>query len=195
MQEAKTMLFFLTLTILSGCLNPPPAATLILDFDDQANTIGRVGYVQEFDNADLNAATGTITVVHDLDTNSVVSRIYDNEKEEILPDESQILDVNRMLINVISFMPLPGTWEALIVSGNQDNNATVIFDFSNADLVDGTTTIKHGLGNQYVQVKVSDNLGNIIWPDEITYLNIEDLNIDVTSFAPIPGTWRAIITP
>lgn len=194
MPDAKTPLFFLALVILSGCINPP-AATLILDFDDQATTIGRVGYVQEFDNADINAATKTLTVVHDLDTNKVVSRIYDNEKEEILPDESRIIDVNRMEIDLKSFMPIPGNWEALIVSANQDNNATIIFDFSNADLTDGTTTINHGLERQYLQVKVSDNLGNLIWPDEITYLNNNDLNIDVSSFAPIPGTWRAIITP
>lgn len=160
---------------------------------DDDITVGRVGHTETFANGDLSA--GVLSIAHSLDTNRVSAKVYDGEHVQVLPDNVQVTDGNNMDVNVLSFTPILGTWTVLVISGNQDLNATTVFDFDNSDLDNGQVTINHNLGKKYVAVKVVNDEDKVVIEDETVYLSANDLNVDLSSFGTIAGTWRVIVTP
>jgi len=68
--------------------------------------------------------------------------------------------------------------------------------FTNSDLSSGMVTFTHNISAQYnvVHVSIKDNLNNDIEPDDIKYISPNDVQIDLTSFVPIPGTWSILVT-
>lgn len=73
--------------------------------------------------------------------------------------------------------------------------STLIFrtSFTNASLVGGVYTANHNLGNQIVLVQVFDENNQQVVPDDITLTSTTALDIDLTSFGTIAGTWNLIV--
>ena len=65
--------------------------------------------------------------------------------------------------------------------------------FDNDDLVDGVLTVTHNLGIRYNIVQVFDNNFEQILPDSITLDSTTECSIDLSSFAPISGTWYVVV--
>lgn len=65
--------------------------------------------------------------------------------------------------------------------------------FINSDLTAGVLTVTHNLGHKYCQVQVFDNNDKKINPDEIELTGNNDLDIDLTSYGTISGTWRVVV--
>jgi len=65
--------------------------------------------------------------------------------------------------------------------------------FTNSDLTSGVLSVTHNLGQKYVQCQVFDNNDKLITPDDITLVDTSSLNIDLTSFGTLTGTWNVII--
>lgn len=68
--------------------------------------------------------------------------------------------------------------------------ATYNIAFTNGDLSSGILTVTHNLGFDYPLLGIYDNNNKIIEPDEITYVNSNSVQIDLSSFGTISGTWR-----
>jgi hypothetical protein len=61
--------------------------------------------------------------------------------------------------------------------------------FTAANLVGGLMSITHLLNNQYPLVVIYNDLGKIIYPDDVTGTSTTVSTIDLTTFT-ISGTWR-----
>ena len=69
----------------------------------------------------------------------------------------------------------------------------VVFPITQADLVAGVFPAVHNLGNQYVTYKLYDDTDLDTQPDDATALNVNELDVDLTNFQPIPGIWHLIV--
>jgi hypothetical protein len=65
--------------------------------------------------------------------------------------------------------------------------------FTNASLVSGVLTVTHNLGQPYCEVRIYDNTGKTVIPDEITATNANSLSIDLTTFGTLSGTWNVVV--
>ena len=65
--------------------------------------------------------------------------------------------------------------------------------FTSATLASNLLTVTHNLGQQFVQVSVTDNNNNYIEPDNVTMTSTTVTTIDFTSFATITGTYNVVV--
>jgi len=65
--------------------------------------------------------------------------------------------------------------------------------FTNASLVSNALTVAHNLGQQFVQVMVTDNTNAIVQPDNIVMTNSSNTTVDLTSFGTLTGTWNVVV--
>lgn len=65
--------------------------------------------------------------------------------------------------------------------------------FVNADLTAGVLTVTHNLGQLTQQVSVSDENGEVIGPDVVTFVDVNSLTIDLSTFGVIAGTWNVVV--
>jgi hypothetical protein len=66
-------------------------------------------------------------------------------------------------------------------------------NFVAGNLVAGSLTVTHNLGQQIVLVQVSNNLNQVITPDSVTLTSTSALTISFASFIPLVGTWNVIV--
>lgn len=79
-------------------------------------------------------------------------------------------------------------------SGNTpDTDIQYIYPFTNSDLVSGYVTITHEMDQQYVSVQVFNNDDRLVIPDDVQLPATNTVVINLSGFAPISGTWRAVI--
>ena len=79
------------------------------------------------------------------------------------------------------------TWEA-------PPNTSYREAFDDGDLTAGVLTVTHNLGVRYHNVSVYDNSGvKIGEPDAVTDSSTTALTVDLTSFAPLTGTWNVVV--
>lgn len=65
--------------------------------------------------------------------------------------------------------------------------------FTSSQVALGLITIQHGLGEQHVIVQVSNNLNQVIVPDQITLTDATSCVINLSSFGTITGVWHVVI--
>lgn len=70
------------------------------------------------------------------------------------------------------------------------SNTTYEASFVDGDLSSGVLTVTHNLNEQFVDVQVVDDNNKLIQPDDITFSSTTALNIDLSSFTPLNGTWN-----
>jgi hypothetical protein len=68
---------------------------------------------------------------------------------------------------------------------------TYLKTFTNGDLSTGKLTVTHNLNSTYPIVVVYDNNEKEIIPDDITYQSVNALEIDLTLYGSLTGTWHA----
>lgn len=66
--------------------------------------------------------------------------------------------------------------------------------FSNTNLSSGILTATHSLGSIIVNVQVFDNNNSLIVPDSVTLTDSNNVQINLTSFGTLTGTYNLIIT-
>ncbi len=71
--------------------------------------------------------------------------------------------------------------------------ASRVVSFVDGDLTAGVLTINHLFGNQYVQVQIFDNSDNLIIPDDVTLTDANNLDVDLTSYGTLTGTYHAVV--
>ena len=65
-------------------------------------------------------------------------------------------------------------------------------EFVDGDLSSGVLTLTHNLSQKYVSISVYDNNDKYISPDDITLTDSNSLQLDLSSYVPITGIWRAL---
>lgn len=65
--------------------------------------------------------------------------------------------------------------------------------FTNATLTTGVLTVAHNLGQQFVQVIVTDNNNKVVQPDDITMTSTTALAVDLSSFGTLTGNWNVMV--
>lgn len=74
------------------------------------------------------------------------------------------------------------------------NISSYLERFKNDDLVGNYFIIQHNLRAEFPQVVVYDESNKVALPDDITYLDEDRIQLDLTSFVPISGIWHARVT-
>lgn len=74
-----------------------------------------------------------------------------------------------------------------------DSSTSYYKSFTNSDLSSGILTITHNLGHKYCQVQVFDENDKLIDPDEVELQDENSLDIDLSSYGTLTGTWHAVI--
>lgn len=152
-------------------------------------------YSVSFVDGDL--VDGILSVSHNLGSSYPLLALYDNLEEFTLPDNVLYVDVNSLDLNVLSFVPLSGTWNLRVVSGagvTLDANNGYVASFSNGDLVDGVLSVSHDLNKVYPQVIIYNDLNKVVWPDDVEYKSSSQVDVNLLSFVSLSGTWRVRIT-
>lgn len=74
-------------------------------------------------------------------------------------------------------------------SGGVSGSASYSVSFTNANLVSGILTVTHNLNVSHPVVVIYDNNSNEISPDEIIYVSVNSIQVDLSSFGTLSGTW------
>lgn len=69
-------------------------------------------------------------------------------------------------------------------------NFSAVAEFANAALSGGVYRFNHALGTKFISITLYDNAEKVITPDEITVVDANNIDIDLTSFAPITGNYN-----
>jgi hypothetical protein len=72
-----------------------------------------------------------------------------------------------------------------LVNAQPDQSDSYRADFGSAALLDGRLIVNHGLGATPTSVQVTDSLGDVVMPDNITVLNDDTLEVDLRSFGDV----------
>lgn len=91
-----------------------------------------------------------------------------------------------------------GTAAVLTIGGagggsDGDGGGSYSTAFTNSSLSSGVLTVTHNLEYEYVVVSVYDNTDKQIIPSEVTTVNANSLQVDLSGFVPITGTWHVTI--
>ena len=85
-------------------------------------------------------------------------------------------------------------WEYLEINAN-DSQSTHIFSFTDTNLNNSDSiTINHSLNSYPKDIIVLDGDGIEIYPDNFIYIDTNNLSIKLTSYRPLTGTWKTIIS-
>jgi hypothetical protein len=85
-------------------------------------------------------------------------------------------------------------WETVSSGGGGGGGATYVTAFSNASLVAGILPVTHALNNRVAHVVIVDNNYKTIIPDEITSTGVNTMQVDLSSYGTISGTWYVRVT-
>jgi len=144
---------------------------------------GGTTYLAAITDGDL--VSGVVDISHGLSNQTPIVAVYDNNYKLISPDEIQGTSSNNLSIDLLSYVPLTGTWYARIGSGGATYSASIVY----ADLASGIATVTHNLGSRTPAVTVYDNNYKIVATDLIQTVDVNSLTVDLSSFGVISGTW------
>lgn len=65
--------------------------------------------------------------------------------------------------------------------------------FVDGDLTAGVLTVTHNLGQLTQQVTVSDENDEVILPDLVSFVDGNTLDVDLSTFGAIAGTWNVVV--
>jgi hypothetical protein len=165
---------------------------VIMDSGTTTNLVVPV-YTQGFSSGDLSG--GVLTVTHNLGDQYPLVVVYDDSDNVIQPDEITGTNANTTSIDLGSFT-VTGTWRVVIsaAGGTTTTNPNSFrTSFVDGDLTAGVLTVTHSMGEKYVDVTVYNNTDNKIMPDDITLTDANNLDIDLTSFGTLTGTWNLVV--
>ena len=151
-------------------------------------------FTDSFVDGDLTA--GVLTISHNLGRQYVQVQIFNNSEQLILPDDITLTDANTTTVDLTSFGTLTGTYHYVIMDSGATGslgNTSYKASFVDADLTAGVLTVAHGLNQQYAQVQVFNNTDDLINPDGVTLTDANNLDVDISGFGTITGTWNVVV--
>lgn len=173
------------------------------------------GYLEgTFTNSDL--VTGTLTIVHNLDTLYPEIFLYDNNREIYVPDRTKVIDANTIEVDINYYTPITGTWyyviskpgitesTSMVLSLSADvvrletqvqqissdiSNSFYDGSFTNSDIYLGKLNIAHNLNSTIPGIVLFDNNKKLFFPVDVTVIDENVVELDLQNYLPITGTW------
>ena len=75
-------------------------------------------------------------------------------------------------------------------AGTGSNPFSYELEFDNADLVAGVLSVTHNLNASPLHCTIMNNSNKIIYPDDVTFANVNSATIDLSSYGTLTGTWK-----
>lgn len=88
---------------------------------------------------------------------------------------------------------VPGDWYITRERALDERDGMYYGTFTNDDLVDNVLTIVHGLGREVVHCVIADETKEELIPDRRWFVGDTTVKVDLSSFAPLSGTWTISI--
>lgn len=111
--------------LLDGYYNKIEIGTILDGYTSLTiNPTGSITY--SFDDGYL--VTGILTVEHDLNNKYVITEIYNNTDQKILPDNLELIDENSLEVDLSSFTPITGTWNITVCSALPKGDAVYSYN-------------------------------------------------------------------
>lgn len=163
----------------------PPIAFLIDDLPDGQKTDLQISTIRALEK-------GRIQVIG-FDTTTATPGIT-----KVYCDSSGLLTLTEtpFQVGIVIDAQLDGVIYISVGSGGAVNNlptATYRQSFQDSDLVSGILTINHNLNLQYCSIQVFNESNKKIDPDDITLVNANTSEIDLTTFGTITGSWNVVV--
>lgn len=151
-------------------------------------------YYSLFYNLDL--INGLVTINHNLGDKYVFVEVF-VDAEKVIPDEVHLIDTDNIEIDFSSFTTDPSFLfdgaRVIVKCVGDSSKGGYTNSFVDGDLISGILQVTHSLGEKYVFVEVYDDSDRKIIPDEIQLIDSNTLEVDLSSFAPIAGTWNVLV--
>ena len=126
------------------------------------------------------ASVSASEVIFDPSTNTLISSSSQGAIEELDARTVDLQDQVDALTSDISSQPISA-------------DSGIVIPFTNADLTGGIVSFDHALNEKHVIVEIYDNNDNVLTPDKIIAIDDDNVNVDLSSFGTISGTWYAAI--
>lgn len=163
----------------------PPIAFLVDDLPDSQQTDLQLTTIRALEK-------GRIQVVG-FDTTSAtpgVTKVYCDNTGQLTLVETPFQ------VGIVIDAQVDGVLYISVGSGGAVNNlptATYRQSFQNSDLVSGILTISHNLNLQFCTVQIFNDLNKKIDPDDITLVDANTVEVDLTTFDGISGSWNIVV--
>ena len=169
----------IVLIFFAGCLSPD---TFLIINSDTAN-----GFSQSFTNSDL--INGQLILTHGLDVNVLEVQVYDSSRYAVEPDLITKTDGNTVTIDLSSFAPISGTWNAVIIS--RVFNAHLGY-FDSNDLASGILVETHNLGSADIGVQVWNDSNELVESDYVLPTSVSTVEVGLNSHT-VSGVWSVVV--
>ena len=130
----------------------------------------------------ISGASGTDWAGHDND----IAHYHNGQWNYYTPIEGWFAWVN----DENKLYRFDGSSWAEFEAGGAGGSASYTTSFVNGDLSSGILTVTHNLGFTYPLVIIFDNNNKVISPDEIEYKTTNSVEVDLSSYGTIAGTWN-----
>jgi len=181
---------------------PYTSTTFIKKIEVYANVVSTSNdccYYTSFVNGDLVA--GKLSVQHNLNEKYVFVEVFvgqtSSTHKKVIPDEIQLIDSNNLDIDFSSFTTDPNFLfygaDVIIKCVGDSSKGGYTNSFVDGDLTSDILQVTHSLGEKYVFVEVYDDNDRKIIPDEVQLIDSNTLEVDLSSFTPITGTWNVLV--
>jgi len=154
---------------------------------------------------------GVYGAYHELDSKWIVVQVYDENDYQVIPDKLTVVDNNYLEVDLSTFAPISGSWHIVAisqsgvgsgssgtsgVSGTSGTSGKTTGSFSStftdASLTAGVYGAYHGLDSKWIVVQVYDENDYQVIPDKLTVVDNNYLEVDLSTFAPISGSWHMV---
>jgi len=165
-------------------------------------------YVKAIADSDTNAEVlGVVSTVTDVDNFSLTTSGYVTGLSGLTAGEGHFLDPDTAgaitdtatttegdIIKPILIADSATSGFVVNMLGTEVVATTSFYQsFVDANLSSGVLTVTHNLGHKFCIVQIFDNNDDKINPDDITLTGNNTLDIDLTSFGTITGTWQVVV--
>ena len=66
-------------------------------------------------------------------------------------------------------------------------------EFTDSNLSASVLTVDHNLSASFPLVTIYDNNNQILLPDDVTFIDVNQVTVDLSSFTPLVGTWNVSV--
>jgi hypothetical protein len=151
-------------------------------------------YTSAFTDLQLDS-TACISIQHDLDVMFPVVQVFDGNNMLVIPHAVYYIDRNTVKLCFSGGTPIVGLYHVRVIGGTVSATEGQPYKcaFTNDELTSDKITITHGLGTTYPITTVYDGNDKIIFPNEVTYIDTESIQLDFTGATPLVGTYHVIV--